>query len=767
MASFLDLADVTDSDGVNAADYRLEFSGHGLLNQDSWIWGMIAKGLYLIFQWLTIAANTLLRLVFDSGTWLSAIGDLYQRIFAPLYAVFPPWAIAALGIGVVGFSAVSKNIKEKDFGTSTAKRMASALAMTAVTIVLAYNPAAMLAKLLEVANAFSVAVATAVTGGDPDAVLTLGQPMVDATLRSPTIALNYGRDMSAKCQGLWSEAMRAGTQLQLDTGCFTRGDDVAGPGHIATAVGVLLLAVPMLAFSGIAIWHYMKHMLLAALFLAGSAWAAALGVFQRRGFDTVSKVFAAALAHLVVAVVVSMMTVGLPAAFSGLGMNIFGALGDSDTRVFGQILGLAVGFAVSAWAIKRVADKHGLLVTALGADVTDNLTFLIGHEAGKVGFSNTRKINVLSNGGDKAGKGKGALAEDPKESTKPGRRRASGTKLVDDPDDTSPDDSTAAEQLASSTVADSTASGAGTPVLADATAGVVEFVVPAAAPSDPVVVPDDRFGEVEPAPELELDPVPAPTAAAGYSSPLGPPYGDREGSPADAGATPDGTTVTPDGTVSAGDGAAVAHGEAGDRFLADGAQLSRAAGPTSPEVSDPAEGGLTPVAGNLFADPDLDAAARRAGVSFGAGSPPAPTRKAPGFLRRYMPGRWFEADADGVAEVQYGDTLDTAGRSPLRDRLSDGVNRLRRSTTPEGSFSAIETPESSVQDHPHGFIAPQQDELASHQLMADLQRARDVTGASGLDLSVQTDPHDERLQLRLVADPEVRIAPPGMNFKDL
>jgi hypothetical protein len=132
-----------------------------------------------------------------------------------------------------------------------------------------------------------------------------------------------------------------------------------------------------------------------------------------------------------------------------------------------------------------------------------------------------------------------------------------------------------------------------------------------------------------------------------------------------------------------------------------------------------------------------------------------------------MPGRWFEADADGVAEVQYGDTLDTAGRSPLRDRLSDGVNRLRRSTTPEGSFSAIETPESSVQDHPHGFIAPQQDELASHQLMADLQRARDVTGASGLDLSVQTDPHDERLQLRLVADPEVRIAPPGMNFKDL
>ena len=756
MASFLDLADVTDSDGVNAANYRLEFSGHGLLNQDAWIWGMIAKGLYLIFQWLTIAANTLLRLVFDSDTWLSAIGDLYQKIFAPLYAVFPPWAIAAVGIGVVGFSAVSKNIKEKDFGTSTAKRVASALAMTAVTIVLAYNPAAMLAKLLEVANAFSAAVATAVTGGDPNAVLTLGQPMVDATLRSPTIALNYGRDMSAKCQSLWSEAMRAGTQLQLDTGCFTRGDDVAGPGHIATAVGVLLLAVPMLAFSGIAIWHYMKHMLLAALFLAGSAWAAALGVFQRRGFDTVSKVFAAALAHLVVAVVVSMMTVGLPAAFSGLGMNIFGALGDSDTRVFGQILGLAVGFAVSAWAIKRVADKHGLLVTALGADVTDNLTFLIGHEAGKVGFSNTRKTNVFSRGGDKAGKSKGALAEDPKESTKTGRRRASGTKLVDDPDDTSPDDSTAAEQLAS-TVADSTASGAGTPVLADATAGVVAFVVPAAAPANPVVVPDDRFGEVKPAPELEPDPVLAPNAAAaGYSSSLGPPYGEQGGSPADTGATPDDTVS-----------AAVAQGEAGGGFLADGAQLARAAGSTSPEVSGPTEGGLTPVAGNLFADPDLDVAARRAGVSFGAGSPPAPTRKAPGFLRRYMPGRWFEADADGVAEVQYGDTLDTAGRSPLRDRLSGGANRLRRSTTPEGSFSAIETPESSMQDHPHGFIAPQRDELASHQLMADLQRARDVTGATGLDLSVQTDPHDERLQLRLVADPEVRIAPPGMNFKDL
>ena len=98
MASFLDLFGVVDSDGVNAARYRLNFLGSSLSKQDSWIFGMITELVYVFFQILVIPANAFLGRALDSGSWLGPLSDAYQRFTAPLYAVVPPWAIACLGL---------------------------------------------------------------------------------------------------------------------------------------------------------------------------------------------------------------------------------------------------------------------------------------------------------------------------------------------------------------------------------------------------------------------------------------------------------------------------------------------------------------------------------------------------------------------------------------------------------------------------------------------------------------------------------------------
>lgn len=767
MASFLDLFGVTDTDGVNASRYQINFATGGLrdlMSVDTQIFGMIAKGLYLVFQWMAILANALLGLVFSSDGWLSKLGEVYQKVFGPLYAVFPPWAIAALGIAVVAFSSVSSNIGSKGYGESMAKRMAGALGMTVLVILLAYNPFAMLARLFEIVNGFSGALAAAVSGGDRDELLTVGQPMVDATLRSPTIALNYGRDFSEKCQGLWSEAMRKGTALSVDSGCFTRGDDAGGPGQIATAAGLLLLAVPMLYFCVIATWKYVEHLTMAAVFLLGTGWAAAVGVFQRRGFDTLSKFFARSGAHLVIAVIVSMLTVALPAAFSGLGMALFGALGDAETRVFGQILGLGVGFAVSAWAIRRVTATHGLLLTALQADTKTNLEILMGSNTkDTLSFKNTRhwaNPNAAKGPGGPGGPRPGGnlgkvLAADPTAATRGGQRKAAGVGAGDPGD--SPASAPAADpvaQLAASAapLGPDPSTAAGTPTLLfhiaprrtvtppSGAAVAAGAVAAAAAVSPPRTVP-----------ALAAPVTPALTVT---------PPATGIGRPATV-LTP---TLNPLGTTPSVEAAGT---PAGRGLLADGASLADSSAETG-------TGDLTPVPGNVFADPALNAAAKGVGAVFVAGPAPLP-RRVINWSRQFMPRRPVEAPTDGIPEIEYAPALVPAtagtadpggdfGDKSLRDRIRVGAATVARrlgrvsesAPAPAAAAAGLQAGENV---HPQSFLAAQSDALETSQLKADLEEAQNLCGAMGVDMRVDFDPSDNRLSLNLSSDPEERVRP--------
>ena len=404
MAGFLDIFNVTDSDGVHATEYKLNYAGSVLSRMDSHIFGMITELIYVVFQMMVIPANALLGAVFNSSAWLGMLGDLYQKLAAPLYSVFPPWSIACFGLAIVAVSVLRSKPDAKPgrgqiiaSSSNSMDRLGGALAMSALVLVLTYNPFALMAKLLELVNGFSLGLASAVTGGGNDTTLTTGQALVDVSIRTPTIALNYGQELNAGCRTLWSQAMAVNKALEQSSGCFAVGADNASPLTIGTALLMLILpALPMLAFCGVAAWTYFKHLSMSVFFLLATGWAAAFSVHRRDGFRLVTTAVARSVSHLVMAVVTSMLAVALPATVAGLGTKLVGLVAP-DAQAFVMMASLGIGFAVAAVAIRKVTDTHGALAKALQLDAVTNVKNLMGIEATTPGIKSTEFKKLSTN----------------------------------------------------------------------------------------------------------------------------------------------------------------------------------------------------------------------------------------------------------------------------------------------------------------------------------------------------------------------------------
>ena len=419
---FLDLFNVIDSDGVSAARYRLHFLGSALGHTESWIFGMLTELVYMLFQVVAVLANSLLGAVLNSSSWLDMLGGLYQKLTAPLFAVFPPWSVACVALALVAFSEFRTRVQEFH-KTKTLDRMSGALAMTATVLVLTHDPFSLMAKLLELANGFSVGLAGAVTRGGPGhGTLTNGQALVDASIRTPTIALNYGTGMSASCTTQWSQAMQESRALAESSGCYSSNANEATPGSLGTAVLMLILpAVPMLVFAGIAAWKYFAHLTQSVWWLMSTGWVAAINIYGKHGFEKLVVVFAKCGAHLLMAVITSMLAVALPSAVAGLGMEVLNHwVTNPQAQAFGLMVALGVGFAVSAWAIVQVTGKNHLLVRALHADLEPGLDSLLNPDK-KTKFTFTNMGAWLKDGKEppKNDKLPSPIAGDPVAATAP------------------------------------------------------------------------------------------------------------------------------------------------------------------------------------------------------------------------------------------------------------------------------------------------------------------------------------------------------------
>ena len=796
MSSFLDLFNVVDSDGVSATRYRLYYLGSSLSHLDSLIFGMLTKLVYLFFQIMVVPANALLGAVLNSSSWINGLGDFYRKLTAPVFAVFPPWGIACLGLAAVAVSQLRAN-PTNIHGSETLNRVGGALAMTAMVLVLTYNPFALVAKLLELSNGFSVGLAAAVSGSGNDSVLTAGKELVDASIRTPTIALNYGGEMTASCRSQWSQSMLEGKALAESTGCFAPNANEAGPGTLGTAVLMLILpALPMLVFCGVAAWKYFTHLTYSVMWLLKSGWLAAFNVYGRRGFDKLVEAFAKCGSHLVMAVLTSMLAVALPATVAGLGTQLLSHITGPSAQAYALMVSLGVGFGVSAWAIVRLTSSHGVLVKVLKADLNPGLTSLLSEKKTEFKFTNLatwvgdgkepeeKKTSGSSpsRGGNTATK-KTELAADPAAATKsssPQNTHAGGPRggsdkdtsvdqlivpaqsVADPPAGTASSAATAGDGYTGSAVILSSGAPLAAPATTEGTSLAGASVpIKVSFPDDPYAFYFDSFSRT--------DAAPGPDPATG---------GDDAASAVDTSAS--------DAAESLNDPAQVAETAGDSSSGATGSALAEPVRSTAPETSTVAA--TPPVPGLLGADPAVEQVARTMGIPFVVYPKPSPRRRVTPMLRLF--GRSLAApdlSAGAVPEVEYGPPLAPVEHPPRvpatpLDRQPpagdpDGPvndqqrwNRGRqlfdiaavRDATPDRPET--EPAASGSRPHPGSFQAPLVDFLAGDAVACEIEVVRTVFGAGGTPVDIKIDPLDRRVGLQLSSDPDERLRssnPPG------
>ena len=779
MAGFLDLFNVLDSDGVSATKYRLHYIGSTLSRQDSWIFGMLTELVYVLFQLMVIPANALLGAVLNSSAWMGTLGEFYQKLTAPLFAVFPPWGIACFGLALVAVSALRSKpgsgkppvrgaptgvTRGASMGMSSnaLDRIGGALAMAAMVLVLTYNPFALISKVLELANGFSLGLANAVTSSGNDTTLATGQALVDASIRTPTIALNYGVEMTAACRTQWSQAMVEGKALAENSGCFTAGANEASPGTLTTAVLMLILpALPMLVFCVIAAWKYLLHLSLAVFHLLATAWVAAISVHKQRGFERLTDSFARAAAHLAMAVVTSMLAVTLPATVAGVGTQLLGLVSGPQAQAFVMMVSLGIGFGVSAWAINKIVSIHGSLVKVLHADAGANLNALMGNDETKFHFANwntwvtNKKVPADTPSQVKAAARKAArqsaLSDDPVSSTASSRSdRDTVSNSNDDVAQLMEGAQTGADAGGQSSggVGPSGESG----IAEDIDAGAVVTAVTIATTAGPVDTSSPTAVD------------PATAAGDTYAYWIGGPSSTTGTDTPDLGDP--GDPVAPKPPPGPGDS------PAGGSALAD-----------PPRSMLPDAGGPPPaVPGLMGADPALEAASRDTGVTYVATTKPTPARRVSSLLRRFTRSPIAPSPAGAVPDVEYGPPLspapdptaaateallpDTEGRPAAAtdqqrwNRLRGVRDRFRRgdaSPTTGAGVEPVTGPD--VRPDPGSFQAPMPDFLATDDLASQKDEVRNVSGAAGAPITIEINPNDDRLGIVFSSDPDERIRP--------
>lgn len=786
MASFLDLFSATDSDGVSAAKYRLHYLGSVASHQLSWVCGMLTEFAFVVYMVIAIPANALLGLVLSSGSWLQPLSDIYEQITAPFYAVIPPKAIALVGLAIVVASMVGKKVSSTKGGilnSESLNRIGVAVAMVVLVAVLASNPFEVIHWVLNTTSGLATDFAAKLTGSGNSTTVETGQALVNQSVRTPAIVINYGHEFSADCSQQWSDAMASNQELSANSNCYVEGQNEATPLTVITAIIMWVFpAIPMLVFSAVAAWKFIIHLSTSVAAFLMSAWVGAIKVHHRRGFDKVSECFARGAAHMLIAVIITAVAVALPSLCSGIATRILSTATVADSA-FLMMVTLGLGFAASTWALLKVSSKKSALIRVLKADVNETLEATLGLKPKNLGdidfkffksnwLRDEKKDSDGSRGGGPQGdaklKGSGSVAED-----------AAMNEAI------AADDETAVKALSASaeSVAQQRSSAVAVPT--DAVSTATQSAAGQAAHSNRIwqsAIQNiarwstvTRIGDVygyfthnsyapEPVDDGVIDaevvdvtyddevyPARQQQLSASPQADTPPPSDPTGPSPVEQPSPTPPPSPPGDGGVLAGSPA---------RSLEHAAVAVSTAG------------------GNVYADADMGAAAQAVGATFSTHVPP------PSAIAVASPLPGFSGDHIRVAsDVQHGPAVvvvdgvevsepspaaSDSSAAPINDQqrwnraawrfeastLATGEDVTAPSVGPELPMSGIAP---GVNRHPASFMAPMRDFLAADELLVQKEEVELVNAAMGRTVVAVAPAGDTRLSLRLSSDPDERV----------
>lgn len=388
-------ANLMDSGRRKVADYGLRWSEESssiLRHPVNVMWQMATDGVYMAYLACAVWGVKILSFI-ANPTWLDGMVDIYENITERMFSYVNPILLGTLGFTILMVYVLFDKVKTSSMGMERrdVERVSAGLVMLCIVVFLALNPFYLMRFALSLVNT-SI---NSFTGGSSGSQGGVSTTLVDALIRTPTMAINFagGQRAGSRCsENNWSQDAEA-----FSRNCLMPEADHGTIVHLTVALFACVMAMTVFLFALVALYKFIKHLSFAIVGIVLLPWVAAVSMVKRRSFDLLGRTFAVAAGNLIMAVVVQVFAVLIP-KFAQLFLKGFS--NGTSNAVFSMVMA-TLGWFVSMLFLLYVTRKHSALVRMLRADATTALnTYMAAPGAPGAFFgaiNNRTQNNQISN----------------------------------------------------------------------------------------------------------------------------------------------------------------------------------------------------------------------------------------------------------------------------------------------------------------------------------------------------------------------------------
>lgn len=305
--------DFRDSDGTPLSRYRVFYADLLSFN----VTRSAANGAVMLVYnqadtWLASGALGALSLMSSTGTVLSALGDVYHRVFGKVFEIVPPAAVMALALmAYIAWAFVDRRANVRSLGEDR-NRIAVAVVLAVWFSWLLRNPFYLMDRALNAIPNLVVDFvnerASPAIGASQAKGSGISGYLMDSVIRPVTQSLMYGHLLTGQCVHDFSLAMNRGNA----PGCAPAVND-APQGAALAAVVLGAFFVVLLAYGLVMLAMYVYHATLAAWSWFSLLYVLTKALFDVKAFVMPSRRLIVAAGHTLAAAVVIAFAVAGPA----------------------------------------------------------------------------------------------------------------------------------------------------------------------------------------------------------------------------------------------------------------------------------------------------------------------------------------------------------------------------------------------------------------------------------------------------------------------
>lgn len=273
--------------------------------------------------WLASAALGVLSLMSSTNTVLSALGDVYHRIFGRVFEIVPPAVVMTLALLIyIAWAFVDRRANIRSLGQDR-NRIAVAVLLTLFFSWLLRNPFYLMDRALTwipnlVTDFLNGQNAADANGGRGTGVSGY---LMDSVIRPVTQSLMYGRPLTGECVHEFSQAMNRGNAPACAPALAE-----APQGATLAAIVLGLFFLVLLAYGLVLFAMYLYHATMTAWKWFALLYVLIKGLFEVKALVIPGRLVMVAAGHTLAAALINVFAVVGPA----LSIAIVNAMTDGD-----------------------------------------------------------------------------------------------------------------------------------------------------------------------------------------------------------------------------------------------------------------------------------------------------------------------------------------------------------------------------------------------------------------------------------------------------